>query len=207
MIVDSMPSNNNAYALTSSSLLYRVKQHDQGAWERMVSIYSPLVFYWCRHRSGLNPEDAADVMQEVFCSVASSIATFRKQKSGSFRSWLRTIAANKVRDLIRKKRGRADAIGGSNWNQQLLELPVSLSDEPEADETEAEEEGLVMSLALQLLADNFKENSRQAFWLVVVEDYTAAESAEELGMTEQAVWQACYRIRRRLGEELADLLD
>lgn len=188
--------------LTSASLLNRVRQQDQEAWERLVKIYTPLVFHWCRRESRLSQEDAADVMQEVFRSVASSIAQFRQQRVGGFRSWLRTITVNKIRDMIRKARGRADAVGGSGWNQRLQELPESSSDS-----AEAAEEGLVMKRAVEVLADKYKESTRKAFWLVTFEGYTAAESAEMLGITEQAVWQACFRVRRRLREELAGLLD
>lgn len=199
-----MPAHDKSRDLTSSSLLYRVKQDDQEAWELLVEVYSPLVFYWCRHKSGLSPDDAADVMQEVFRSVAISIPNFRKQKSGTFRGWLRTITTNKIRDGIRKQknRGQADAVGGTRWNQQLHELP-----ETDSDEMQATEEGLVMGRALELLMKNFKERNRQAFWLVTTEGWTAAEAAEKLGMTEQAVWQSCFRIRRRLREELEGLLD
>ncbi len=200
--MDSTPSRDSARESTSSSLLERVKQNDQEAWERLVGIYSPLVFHWCRRESGLNSDDAADVMQEVFRSVASSITKFHKQPSGTFRGWLRTITANKIRDMIRKLRGHAEAIGGSGWQQRLQELPESSSEE-----SEVAEEGLVMSRALEVLGDHFQEKSRQAFWLVTMNGWTAAESAEKLGMTERAVWQACFRIRRRLREELTGLLE
>lgn len=195
-------AEDNASRFTSSSLLYRVRGHDQQAWERLVNIYSPLVFHWCRIDSGLSPDDAADVMQDVFRSVAKSIASFRKKGSGTFRGWLRTITANKIRDLIRKRRGRIDAIGGSVWQHQLEELP-----ETSPDDCEVVEQGMIMRRAAELLEGSFKEQSRKAFWLVVIDGHTAAEAAEQLAMTEQAVWQACYRIRRRLREELADLLD
>lgn len=195
-------AKDDAGRFTSLSLLHRVREHDQQAWERLVKIYSPLVFHWCQNESGLSDDDAADVMQDVFRSVAKSIGTFQKNKTGTFRGWLRTITVNKIRDLIRKLHRQADAVGGSGWHQQLQELPES-----NTEESEAEEETMVMRRAVELLEDHFKELSRKAFWLVVIDGDTAAESAQKLGMTEQAVWQACYRIRRRLREELADLIE
>jgi phosphatidylglycerophosphate synthase len=51
----------------------RVRDHRDGqAWGRFVEIYSPLVFAYCRKR-GLQDEDAADVVQDVFLGVAGSI--------------------------------------------------------------------------------------------------------------------------------------
>src|SRR5262249_61127710 len=33
---------------TSRSLLERVRADDPAAWERLVGLYSPLVYHWCR---------------------------------------------------------------------------------------------------------------------------------------------------------------
>ena len=76
--------------VTSLSLLERAKARDSGAWKRLVELYSPLVFSWCQRR-GLSPEDASDVMQEVFASVAGHLVTFRRTRPGdTFRGgWLR----------------------------------------------------------------------------------------------------------------------
>src|SRR5580698_9987695 len=83
---------------TSASLLELVKADDAAAWERLVGLYAPLVFYWCR-RWDLQETDTADVFQEVFLSVATHIGGFRKdQPGGTFRGWLRTITRNKVLD-------------------------------------------------------------------------------------------------------------
>src|SRR5437588_9992509 len=87
---------------TSPSLLDRVKAGDAAAWERLVTLYAPLVFHWCR-RWGLRDEDAADVFQDVFQSVAAHIATFHRDRRGdTFRGWLRTITRNKVHDYYRR---------------------------------------------------------------------------------------------------------
>src|SRR5438105_11562758 len=77
---------------TSLGLLERARTDDAAAWGRLVALYAPLVFHWCR-RWGLQEEDAADVFQEVFRSVASHLGGFRKERAGdTFRGWLRTIA-------------------------------------------------------------------------------------------------------------------
>ena len=38
---------------TSPSLLLRVQGNDQDAWTRLVNLYAPLVYHWCR-RAGLD---------------------------------------------------------------------------------------------------------------------------------------------------------
>jgi hypothetical protein len=49
----------------SSSLLLRARAHDPEAWRRLVRVYGPLIYSWCR-RAGLQAADAADVDQEVY---------------------------------------------------------------------------------------------------------------------------------------------
>jgi hypothetical protein len=58
----------NAADSTSSSLLRRALAREPDAWERLVSLYSPLVHHWCR-QAGIAQHEIADVMQEVFAAV------------------------------------------------------------------------------------------------------------------------------------------
>src|SRR4051794_36638433 len=88
---------------TSRSLLRRMRADDPAAWERLVTLYAPLVWYWCQ-RAGLPLQDAADVAQEVFQAVATHVDHFHGDRPGdTFRGWLRRITANKVRDHFRKR--------------------------------------------------------------------------------------------------------
>src|SRR3954469_22719157 len=87
---------------TSRSLLERVQADDPAAWDRLVGLYAPLVYRWCR-RADLPEQEIADVFQDVFQAVTMHIAAFRREKAGdTFRGWLRTITRNKVRDHFRK---------------------------------------------------------------------------------------------------------
>ena len=107
---------------TSTSLLERVKAQDPKAWKRLVALYGPLVYDWCR-QSGLHGEDAADIGQEVFGSVAAKVAEFRRDRPGdSFRGWLWTITRNKIRDPFRQQQGRAQAQGGTDAQQRLAQI-------------------------------------------------------------------------------------
>jgi hypothetical protein len=33
---------------TSRSLLVRLNEHEEAAWDRLVELYTPLVCHWCR---------------------------------------------------------------------------------------------------------------------------------------------------------------
>src|SRR5262249_2957763 len=63
------------------SLLVKLKAHEQVAWERLVDLYGPVVYSWCR-RGGLRAEDASDVGQEVFQAIARGIENFHRDRPG-----------------------------------------------------------------------------------------------------------------------------
>ena len=110
----------NESQATSLTLLQRVQARQPAAWERFVDLYAPLVLHWCR-RGGLSTEDAADVFQEVFRSVAEHIADFRRDRaSDTFRGWLRTITRNKMLDHFRR------SVRGADPNKSFLRASAAL---------------------------------------------------------------------------------
>jgi RNA polymerase sigma-70 factor (ECF subfamily) len=188
---------------TSSSLLQRVRANDAGAWERLVDLYAPLVYHWCR-RGRLPPEDTADVFQEVFRAVAEHIGTFRHDRPGdSFRGWLRTITRSKVCDHLRRMADQPQAPGGTDAQRLLHEVPA-----PDADEEDPAEAGLVaqqLRRVLEAIRGEFEERTWRAFWEVQMEGRGTDEVGAELGMTAAAVRKAKFRVLRRLREEMGEV--
>src|SRR5437867_4186058 len=108
-----------ASTATSNNLLERLKADDAEAWNRLVVLYAPLVYQWCR-RWDLRDQDIADILQDVFQAVATHIATFRKERAGdTFRGWLRTIARNKVHDHYRRLGREPGGVGGTDAQIRL----------------------------------------------------------------------------------------
>ncbi len=191
---------NGESSATSATLLERAKRRDPGGWARLVRLYGPMVFRWCRV-SGIQPSDAADIVQEVFRSVLGGLETFRKDRPGdSFRGWLWTITKNKIRDHVRQGGSAPRAAGGSAAQEQLQQVP----DEPTETE-EAVENGLIVRRALELIRPEFEDRTWQAFWRSAVEEQATADIAEDLGITKGAVRQAKYRVLGRLRQELEGL--
>jgi RNA polymerase sigma-70 factor, ECF subfamily len=189
---------------TSRSLLERARADDSAAWERLVGLYAPLVFGWCR-RWGLPEQDAADVLQEVFQAVVAHLAGFRSGRAGgTFRGWLRTIAHHKVQDHFRRQGREPRGVGGSDAQARLAQVPG-----PEAPGSDAgaepEERGLFLR-ALGLIRGDFEERTWQAFWRTAVDGRPPRDVADELGMSPGAVRVAKSRVLHRLREELGDLL-
>jgi RNA polymerase sigma-70 factor (ECF subfamily) len=190
---------------TSLTLLERARASDQSAWERLVSLYEPLVSRWCR-RSGLQEADVADVRQEVFGAVSGALKDFRRDVAGgTFRGWLRRITQHKVYDHLRRRAREPAAAGGSEAHELLAELPAGEETVPGA--TDPEEASLLYRRALALIATDFEEHTWKAFWRVVIDDQRPREVALELGMTQSAVSHAKARVLSRLREEFTGLLE
>jgi RNA polymerase sigma-70 factor (ECF subfamily) len=187
---------------TSPSLIERIKADDEAAWNRLVGLYAPLVWRWCR-RWDLPEQELADVLQEVFQSVATHAPAFRRDRSGdTFRGWLRTIARNKVRDHFRRLGREPGGAGGTEAQLRFAQLPDARADD---DSSEGRAERDLFGRALELIRSEFEERTWRAFWLAVVDDRPAAEVAAELGMTPGAVRVAKSRVLRRLREELGEI--
>jgi len=190
---------------TSLSLLARANRNDAQGWRNILELYSPLVFFWCR-QSGLNREDSADVLQNVWQAVSSNLNQFQRQKPGAFRAWLWTITRNKLNDHFRRQPVEPQALGGSTARQFLQELPES---EPESyiAQSSVDGSGDVLRRSLDLIRNDFESHTWSAFWLSAVDGETAQAIAERLQMSLAAVYQAKARVLRRLREELAGLQD
>jgi RNA polymerase sigma-70 factor (ECF subfamily) len=201
---DSSASRAASSGATSPSLLLRVQANQAGAWDRLVDLYAPLIYHWCQ-RARLTPEDAADVFQEVFRSVAEHIAGFRRDRAGdTFRGWLRTITRNKIRDLFRRRAGQAAAAGGTDAQLRLQAVPDPL---PEDDASEQQVLHRQLHATLEAIRGEFESRTWQAFWLVQMEGRDTGDVGRELGMTAAAVRKARLRVLQRLRLELGELLE
>ena len=173
---------------TSPSLLGRATSGDEMAWQRMVQIYGPLVYSWAR-RTGLQPQDAADVTQETFATVSTRLPVFDSERSGAtFRGWLWTITRNKAADLVRRGQSQPGARGGSTNLANLNAVAItdaSFSDDATAyptTEITADQQEIVRR-ALAILRSDFEPTTWQAFWRTVIDGCTPDEVAAELSLS------------------------
>lgn len=189
---------------TSRSLLARVHTNDADAWDRLVTLYTPLVWHWCR-KMELPSQEMADVVQDVFQAVAAHIHDFHRDRPGdTFRGWLRTITRNKVNDHFRVHQREPQAKGGSEAKAWWSRLPDSGGSEA-PDEPECYDH--LFRQALDLIKADFQERTWRAFWRVIVEGQSPQVVAQELNMSPGAVRVAKCRVLHRLRLELGDLHD
>ncbi len=187
---------------TSLSLLEGIRANDQQAWERFVRLYAPVVQRWCR-RAGLPEDEMPDVVQELFRTVATKMADFRREGPGdSFHGWLWTITQNKIRDHFRRQRGQPQAGGGDAQRfLEQLEAPQESSAAPDVSPAAD-----LFRRGLEMIQGEFEPRTWQAFWRVVVEEHAGADVAADLGLTVNAVYKAKARVLQRLRRELGDFL-
>jgi RNA polymerase sigma-70 factor (ECF subfamily) len=189
---------------TSRSLLGRLKADDPAAWDRMVGLYAPLVYRWCR-RWDLPDQETADVLQDVFQAVAAHVADFRKERPGdTFRGWLRTITHHKVLDHYRRMGREPRGVGGTDAQLWVARLPAESASDDEGSSDERANRGL-LGRALDLIRLEFEDRTWQAFWLTAVEGRAPKDVAADLRMSPGAVRVAKSRVLRRLREELGEL--
>lgn len=185
----------------STECLAAAQTMDPLAWSRLVHTFGPIVYRWCRC-SGVPPEDASDVVQEVFTSVARGIGEFERRKAeGSFRSWLATITRNRARDYFRRQASRLPSIGGSEALERLQQHAEALDSSISADDVRSS----VCHQVLRSVQAEFEPATWQAFWLTTIEDKSTDQAAEQTGLSKASIYQAKSRVLRRLRQRMSDL--
>jgi RNA polymerase sigma-70 factor (ECF subfamily) len=181
-------------------LLERLRQPGQpAAWAQFVELYTPVLFAWAR-RLGLQSQDAADLVQEVFTVLVRRLPEFEYDRQQSFRKWLHTVTLNKWRDRCRRRSVRAAEAGMAALDEVAEPAAADALDETEYRQS-------LVSRALEIMQAEFEPATWQACWKFVIEGRSAAEVARELGLTVNAVYLAKGRVLRRLRAELQGLLD
>ena len=108
----------------SASFLSQVQADSDGqSWEVFLRTYEPTIHRRLK-RHGVQSQDADDIVQEILTFVYRRIADFEHNgRQGAFRTWLRQIILNRVREFRRARRRGPDPVG-SNLIQMVAE-PVN----------------------------------------------------------------------------------
>ncbi|MCA9140954.1 MAG: sigma-70 family RNA polymerase sigma factor [Planctomycetales bacterium] len=190
--------------ITQSSLIDHVRNRDPAAWGKLVDLYGPLIAYWCG-QCGMDTHATADCTQDVFAAVSRAIDVFRPANStGSFRVWLWTITANKIKDRARKESRNVLGTGGSTAMRRLNEIPDQLS-VPDDEPTKEAQVNELVARGLGQIRSEFADKTWQIFQRSVIDDQTTAQVAQEFGVSPATVRQSRSRILRRLRQHLGDI--
>ena len=183
---------------TSASLLERLKTAPEDSdWSQLVELYTPLIRTWMRRYSS-SQQDADDVVQEVLSVVVRKLPSFERARLGSFRSWLRSITVNCLRDSWRSQKFRPSAKGGHDFDSILNQLA-----DPQSELSQlwnAEHDQHVLQSLLNQIRSSTPDETWNVFKRVSIDDESPADVASEFGITVNSVYIAKSRVMARLRE-------
>jgi len=94
---------------TTTRLLERVREGDDGARERLFARVLPALTRWAHHRLPVGARDLAetdDLVQMTLTRALDRLDRFESRGEGAFLAYLRQILLNLVRDQIRRQSSR-----------------------------------------------------------------------------------------------------
>lgn len=174
-------------------LIERARQGDREALEAVLAAVAPSV-----HRFGLrmckNVHDAEDVLQDALLNIANHLGDFGGRSSLS--SWVFAITRSAC---TRKRRGLKNRPPVDD--QRLAEMPDA------APSPEAHASGQELVQALKAALDSLSDDHREVILLRDIEDLSAPETAESLGISVDAVKSRLHRARDALRAAMRPVLD
>ena len=187
--------------VTRPSLLIRIKDsQDADAWGQFIDIYSPLIYRFGR-KKGLQDAAAADLTQDVLRAVSGAIERLNYEpRIGKFRGWLFTVAQNKLRDQISKRKRHPRGSGDT-------QLRSFLENQPDSEDAlsalwDQEYDRCLFEWASDRVRPRFQKKTWDAFWQTSVEGTAARQVAEQLDITVGAVYIAKSRVLADLKTEI-----
>jgi RNA polymerase sigma-70 factor (ECF subfamily) len=170
-------------------------------WKLLLDIYRPFLLSLLRAQSTPD-QDLDDLIQEILLVVVRELPAFRHSgRTGAFRAWLRSIAANRLRTYWRGQ-GRAVPTDMLTLAEQF--------DDPTSELSrlwDARHDVHVLSRLLELAEARCEPTTFQAFRRVALEGADPTVVAAELNLSVAAVYIAKSRLLHHLRELAEGLVD
>ena len=180
-------------ALSDEEIVWRVVDGQTALYEVLMRRHNERIYRAAR--AIIKDEDEAeDVMQQAYVNAYFHLRQFDRR--AKFSTWLTKIAVHEALARARK-RGRYQAIDFAEEENQAVERQPSSSPEHQAFA------GELRSL-LESSIDELPDGFREVFMLREVDGLTTAETAECLGVSEDAVKTRLSRSRSALRNLLAE---
>lgn len=191
---------------TSLTLLNRLQQTDEPeTWERLVGLYRPLLLVWLR-KYDVQASDADDLVQEVLIAVMKDLKSFNHNgRPGAFRTWLRSILVNRLRNFWRTRHRHPQGSGDSEIEQRLAQL-----ENPTSEMSQLWNQQHDRHVARQIMAlakPHFQPETWTAFIRVAIDGERADVVAADLGISLNAIFIAKSRVLSRLRQEAAGIIE
>jgi RNA polymerase sigma-70 factor (ECF subfamily) len=166
----------------------------ESAFERIFEEFSAPIFNYALRMVG-DPDRAADIAQDTFIKAYRKLDTLTDDTS--IRSWIYRIATNTAIDEMRRRRF-VMPMGGTREDAESTYEPVDQRPGPEAQAIGATLDERVQRALLRL-----RPNHRQCLLLSDLEDMSAQQIGEVMGMSYGAVRTLLCRARGEMRRQLA----
>ncbi len=187
------PSPAVPQGLRDEEVVRRVCAGEVALFEILMRRYNPRLFRVARAVLR-NDSEAEDVVQQVYLSAYANLGQFAEK--ASFATWLTRIALNEALSRSRRVVRRAEV------EPVDPDISARAQPTPEDDASRHELSGLV-----EAAIDQLPEIYRIVFVMRAVQELGTAETADSLGLTEEAVKVRLHRARGLLRDALVARVD
>lgn len=177
-----------------ASLVEDARNGDKGAFERIIGLFHEDIFRMIYYRTR-SRMDTEDVEQEVFLQAYRNLGKLKDVTR--FRSWLFTIAVNRVRDFHRKRRLLA-FLGVSASEEEPESAEISVDGEPNALDHLMRQE---FWSEVKKLSNRFSSVEKEVFFLRFVDELNIREIADVLQKSESSIKTHLYRALKKFKDD------
>ncbi len=182
-------------------LVKRAKAGSRSAFAELVDLFQDDIFKMVFYRTRIQM-DAEDITQEVFMQAFRKLSQLKKVER--FKSWLFSIAVNRVRDFNRKKRFRA-LFKMSDDSDEIKTEESQINDSPEPINGLMRQE---FWKQIGLLLNKLSHMEREVFLLRFMDHLSIKEISRALKKSESTVKTHLYRalVKFRKSSSILQLL-
>ncbi len=188
-----------AESKTDLQLISEFNQGNQESFEELIQRYSDKAFHLAI-RLTRNQQDAEEVLQDVFVTVARKIKGF--EGKSSFSSWLYRVTLNAALMKLRKRKSDRSVSIEDILPQVVAQISLHSSDHLEADKIAARHQ---LVAALESAIRKLPEEYRPVFVLRDIDGLTSRQVSKMLNLSVPAVKSRLHRSRLMLRRGLMKL--
>lgn len=165
----------------------RAQKGDRAAFERIYRAYAPTLYSWVLVPMLGDRDDAHDCLRETFLAAHRALPEYQWRPSGIF-GWLKVLAKNKARDLLRAS-GRRQRLRGAFAEH----LDVLVPENPGAGEEEVHRQQL--RARIETVMETMNPRYAEVLRLRLLEERSREECARrmdvKIGTLDVLLYRAC----------------
>jgi RNA polymerase sigma-70 factor, ECF subfamily len=196
-----------------AKLVEQAMAGDKAAVERLLLLYYDRVLAFLTSKippkmaSYLDPQD---VLHDAYSKAFRALKDFQPKSEHSFYAWLKTIAERQLIDKTR--RFEKDALGATALRRaprpggsgsSMIGVSQFLADDGPLPGEAANQQELYAAMQVALAA--LEPHYQQAIRLRHLQNYSAEETAEKMGISTEQLRGILFRGRQKLKEEIGRL--